>query len=462
MKKYISLVLLFFITGALNAENEGQICRDSLALKQVQFVAFMFTDFRGTIKEVTVPIDFVAGCINNGIGFDGSSVPGYTRIINSDMLLQPDMNTIHAIPWITEDNKTARIICNVYSDNETPYPSDPRYVLQKALKEARDMGYDFYVGPELEFFLCENNPETKSPYGSSNPDSYFDATTSEHMAQFQCDLLQSLKIQNIQIERFHHEVAQRQYEVAMHYGDALTVADQLMITKQTIKTIAHRASLNATFMPKPFYGHNGSGMHIHFSLWDRTNNCNAFYDENGPEHLSKIARHFIAGVLAHIAELNAIFNPGINSYKRLVPGYEAPTNICWGTKNRSTLIRIPYTNEKQPLAVRAEIRSPDALCNPYLAFAALLQAGLQGIKDELPLAPSVSDNLYQLTEQERKDLNITTLPASLEHAISLFETSSLARDLLGDHLFNEFVKQTKKSVAEFATFVTDWELQTYF
>ncbi len=463
MKTYISFLALLLTAFTLCTKDiKAPTYRDALKDQQVAFINFMFSDFNGIMREVTIPIDFVTKAVKDGIGFDGSSIAGYTRIIDSDMLLKPNMQTLHILPWTDEENKTARVICDVYTDDHTPYTSDPRYVLKTVLEEARAMGFDFHVGPEIEFFLCDQDPNNTENFSPCDSQRYFSAETNAFMANFKCNLLRALKAQNIPIEKLHHEVAPGQHEVVIRYGNALTVADNIIITKQTITALAQLESLTATFMPKPFYGQNGSGMHIHFSLWDRTKNCNAFYSKEDPQHLSKTARHFVAGVLTHIIELNAIFNPTVNSYKRLVPGYEAPTNICWGTKNRSTMIRIPYTNEDQPNAIRAEIRSPDPLCNPYLAFAALLKAGLQGIKNEIELSPAIEENLYQLTDKERKTRNIASLPSSLEQAIAHLQSSELAHNLLGDHLFEEFINYSKQKVAEFNMFVTDWELQAYF
>ena len=440
----------------------GSNYKDTLELEQVSFLDCMFTDVNGQSREVTIPREFVEGAVKNDLAFDGSSIPGMTRITESDMVLKLNMNTLTILPWTSDDRKTARVMCDVYRDEHTPYEGDVRCFLKQALNEAREMGYDFFVGPELEFFVCKEQFGDGKKHKPCDQQRYFDSDFNPFMAGFKRNLLNALRAQNIPVEKLHHEVAPGQYEVSLRYNNALTVADQLMITKQTIRAIALIDSLSVTYMPRPFYGQNGSGMHIHFSLWDTTNNRNAFYDKDDPAHLSQTAKHFIAGILAHITELNAIFNPTINSYKRLVPGFEAPINICWGTKNRSAMIRIPRINDDQATAARAEIRSPDPLCNPYLAFAVLLKLGLHGIKNKMVPPPAVEDNLYHISDQERKARNIRALPASLEQALANLAQSNLAQSLLGNTLRTEFIKCKTQEVLKYNTFITNWELREYF
>ena len=330
MNKYIYF-FAFLLVCNISAKNTQETkALDQLELEQVAFVNFMFSDLTGKPKEVTIASEFVSNAIKNGIYFDGSSISGFGRINASDMVLKADINTLQILPWTNYEHKTARFVCDVYEDDRTPFSGDPRYRLKTVMQEAHDMGYDFYVGPEIEFFICEQQFDNQAQMGPCDTRGYFDNEINTRLLNFKCNIVNALRSQNIAIEKLHHEVAPGQHEIVIHYNNALTIADQIIIAKQTIQTLAQSESLNATFMPKPFYGKNGSGMHMHFSLWDHTNNCNAFYSKDDPYYLSKTARHFIAGVLKYIAELSVLFNPTINSYKRLVPGYEAPTNICWG------------------------------------------------------------------------------------------------------------------------------------
>ena len=422
----------------------------------VACVDFKFCDIHGNLKLVTVPLAFVKSALTRGLNFDGSSVPGCTTISNSDLLLMPDLDTVHVYPWFDSyQDKMAGIFCDICIDKETPYQS-PRTILKSVLNQAHAMGFEFYVGPELEFFLMD---ATSKPCDQKK---YFDSTNDIYRMIMQRELLDALHKQGVKAEKLHHEVANGQHEISIKYGNALAIADQIMIAKDSIKTVAKTHNLQACFMPKPIYGQNGSAMHIHFSLWDMKKNNNAFYDANNPDHLSKTAHQFLAGVLRHVKELNLIFNPIVNSYKRLVPGYEAPIYICWGNKNRSAMIRIPEVGKDEPYAVRAEIRSPDPSCNPYLAFAALLKAGLEGIKNNYQLPPAATENVYHLNEKDRVSANIDSLPTSLGQAIELFSTSKLAQELLGNELFNEFIKIKTRELKSFSTTVTDWETEKYF
>ncbi len=458
MKRHI-LSLAILISSGLIAD--APTYHDAIELEQVHYIAYQFTDLNGVVKEVLYPASTVDDIVENGFNFDGSSIPGMTAITESDMLAKPDMNTFAVLPWSDYEQKTARVLCDVYSDEHTPYSGDPRHILKEALADARAMGYDFYVGPELEFFICNNNSFSENGLTPCDTLNYFATSVHPAMTDFKTMLFNSLLAQDIVIEKIHHEVAHGQYEMSFKYGNALTIADSLIGAKQTIRSLCALNSLQATFMPKPFHGKNGSGMHIHFSLWDRENACNAFHDANHSAKLSKTAQHFLAGVLAHITELNALFNPTVNSYKRLVPGYEAPINLCWGTKNRSAMIRIPRINDNQPKAIRAELRSGDPMANPYLAFAALLRAGLDGIKKELPLADPIEDSLYKLSTEQREARGIKALPSSLQKAVALLDNSSFAKDVLGDCMLTEFVKNKTQEIAAYNTYVTDWELQAY-
>ena len=436
------------------AQNNLDTALNYLKEQNIQYVDYIFTDINGTLKEVTRPVSFSESSFKQGLFFDGSSVPGCSSIYKSDMLLRPQVDTLTTIPWSPADVKTARVFCDIYEAENTPFKASPRNILKKVLKEASDMGYDFFVGPELEFFLLKDNV----PYDTDN---YFASETNTNMHSFKRNLVSALTAQNIIVEKLHHEVAAGQQEISIQYDNALLMADQLIIAKHTIITFAQAVGLKATFMPKPITGKNGSGMHIHFSLFDKKKKRNAFHDKNNPNNLSTVAKQFIAGVLKHIDELTVLFNPSINSYKRLVPGYEAPTNICWAPKNRSSIIRIPEVLANQPAATRAELRSPDALCNPYLAFAALLKAGLTGIKNKYTLSKPVTENLYNIPLKELSKRGIKSLPSSLQEALDLFKTSKIATDLAGKRFLDIFASLKSKEIEAFNMQVTDWELRKY-
>ncbi len=461
MRKHLVISFVLLISSFyLTAQTDNY--QDPIELvEQVSYINYLFTDINGTAKEVMYPATTINTIAQNGFNFDGSSIPGMTSITESDMLAKPHMDTFTIIPDSNSEQKVGRVICDVYRDEHTPYEGDPRYLLKQAIADAAAMGFSFFVGPELEFFVCNDNYDASLPLNPCDTDCYFSDTRDPFMRDFRTSLFTALLSQNIAVEKIHHEVAPGQHELTIKYDDPLTIADQLIIAKQTIRSVCKLHNYKVTFMPKPFFQKNGSGMHMHFSLWDQTHNCNAFYDKDDPAKLSTTAKHFIAGVLAHITELNAIFNPTINSYKRLVPGFEAPINICWGTKNRSAMIRIPYANG-HPSAVRAEIRSPDPMTNPYLAFAVLLRAGLDGIKKQLPLAAPIEDNLYHLSSTQRAERGIKSVPHSLEHALSLLEMSPFAKEIVGEILLDEFVKNKQKEIAQYNTFITNWEIQTYF
>ncbi len=450
---FILLCIIIPLSFAANSPNY----HDVLELEQVAFLDCMFTDLYGESKEITIPRGLIDNAIKCGLAIDGSLIAGMSRIHQSDLLLKLNMDTLTIVPWTDTDSKTARVICNVYRDKETPHEHDVRYFLEQTISEAHSMGYDFLVGPELEFSLCDDQYETNhTPYDT---DGYLAAENNPFATSLKRTLFNILLTQNIPIEKIHHAIAPGQYEISIRYNYALTIADQLMITKQTIRALANAHSLNVTFMPKPFQDEHGNSMHISCSLWDRTAQQNAFYDENDPAHLSQIAKYFIAGILAHIDEVNIIFNPTINSYKRLTSA-EAPTAVCWGIQNRSTLIRIPSINHQQE--ARIELRSPDPLCCPYLAFGVLLKLGLEGIKNQMSLADAIKDNMYATTKQDRIQRNIRKLPSSFEHAITLFKQSNFAKKIMGESLHKEFLLHKKEEFIRYNSFVTNGELLTYF
>ncbi len=460
----LSLTLLISTTSYFTHSKDNQNIDDSIShVKQpVRFVNLTFSDIHGNLKEVIQLIPYFEKSLKNGVTFDGSSMPGFASVNESDLLLKPDSSTTVSIPSYSlnqhastnQQVSTMRVMCDIYNDEYTPCESSPRYVLQKIMAQAEEMGYEFYVGPELEFFIFS---QQKNKPTVCDQEGYFASGTSVRMQTAKKMLITMLQEQNINVEKLHHEVAPGQYEISIKYGNALSIADQILLAKHTIKTMAQTEGMQATFMPKPFFGINGSGMHLNFSLFDINNQCNAFYDADDPNHLSPIAQQFIAGVLNHVREITLLLNPTVNSYKRLVKGYEAPVNVCWGVKNRSALIRIPYVSDNQPNGVRAEIRSPDATTNPYLAFAALLLAGLTGIKNNEKLSKSIEKNLYRLDETALKAYNIQLLPGSLDEAIDLFEVSQFAQELLGEELFDKFIKLKRQEASAFKRAVTDWE-----
>ena len=459
MKKMLLVILLFFSCVTIQAITTMNDITQNMQDHNVQFVSFVFTDLLGNLKELIVPADHVPNALKHGLNFDGSSIPGCTAITQSDMLLKPDFDTFTILPWTENELITARIVCDLYLSEDEPYKGDPRYLLKMMLKQAKEMGYEFFTGPELEFFLFKNENGNMIPCDNNK---YFDVEPDIGVHLNKRELLHALRAQGVNAEKLHHEVAPGQFEFSLKYGKAIDIADQIVIGKQTVKSFAREWGLHATFMPKPIYGENGSGMHIHFSLYDITNNRNAFYDAHDSMYLSKTAKQFIAGVLKYVKEFTAILNSTINSYKRLVPGYEAPIYMCWGMKNRSAMIRIPRINADQVGGARAELRSADALCNPYLAFAIILMAGLEGIKQNLDVVPPVEDNLYKLSIEEINARGIALLPSSLNESLTLLEQSTFVQTVLGERLLAEFLKAKKKELLAFNTTVTGWEKNQYY
>lgn len=454
IKKNFLLGCLLF-SFVMHASKKEETTRAIAACEQhnIQTVAYQFSDIDGNLKEVLRPGSFTRASVEDGLFFDGSSIPGCTSIFESDMLLVPDIETF----TITRSNNyvAAHMMCDIFENEETPFAASPRNLLRSVLNEARAMGYDFLVGPEIEFFILTQKNE---PIDNAH---YFAHNTNKKIQFLQAQLLQELINNGIAAEKFHHEVAQSQFEVVIRYADALTMADQLLRARNVINSYLQDVGLKATFMPKPFAKQNGSGMHVHFSLYDIENDCNAFYSADNQYNLSETGRHFIAGILHHIKEITAVLNPTINSYKRLVPGYEAPTNICWAPKNRSAVIRIPEVIADRPNAIRAELRSPDSTCNPYLAFAVMLAAGLQGVQNKYTLEDEILENLYHLTASQLAGRGIDSLPESLCQALELFEKSDLICSLFGEHLMREFLHNKKSEIHRFNTAVTNWERDNY-
>jgi glutamine synthetase len=428
----------------------------------VKFVSFQFTDVNGVVKSVDLPINQVPNALDNGIFFDGSSVEGFARIQESDMRLVIDPDTYAILPWSPEDYKRARILCDIYHPNGEPFDGDPRGMLKRrlaAMKEERK--WMLNVGPEPEFFLfLRDGNETIAPV-PHDIGGYFDFSANDEAVRVRTELMEALSMMGLEIEMGHHEVALGQHEIDFRFGEALKTADNVLTLKYAVKAIAAQHGLIASFMPKPVFGINGSGMHCHQSIFDLDGN-NLFYDKDDPIQLSPLAYQYIAGVLTHARALTAIVAPTVNSYKRLVPGYEAPVYIGWAQVNRSALIRIPQPMAGNPKTVRLELRFPDPSTNPYLAFNAMLAAGLDGVEKNLACPKPLNQmNVYELTDEERIDLGIEMLPGSLFEALIAFEASSVLQSALGGSLTEAFLKSRMSEWEDFRTHVTDWELNRY-
>ena len=422
----------------------------------VKFIRLQFTDIFGFLKNVAITDRQLEKALDNNIMFDGSSISGFVRIEESDMYLRPDLDTFSILPWRPQHGRVARLICDIYTPEGHAFEGDPRNILKKVLKEAEDMGYSFNVGPECEFFLLETDEKGRPKLETQDKSGYFDLSPLEGAENARRDMCMMLEDMGFEIEASHHEVAYGQNEIDFKYADALTTADSIMTFKLVVKSVAQRHGVYATFMPKPFFGINGSGMHVNMSLMK--DGKNAFYDESDKLALSKDAYSFIAGLMKHVKELTAITNPLVNSYKRLVPDYEAPVYIAWSAKNRSPLIRVPAT---RGAGTRIELRCPDPSANPYLALACLLAAGLDGIKNNLTPPASIEKNIFGMSVEERKKEGIESLPGSLEESIKYMEESELIRKTLGDHTFYNYIKAKKIEWDEYRTKVTPWEIDNY-
>ena len=422
----------------------------------VRFIRLWFTDILGMLKSFAISIDELEGALDEGMGFDGSSIEGFARIDESDMVAKPDPDTFQILPWRPlEHNAVARMFCDILKPGGQPFEGDPRYVLKRNLKKAADLGFTFYVGPELEFFYFKDSKGTET----LDSGGYFDMTTLDAATDLRRNTVITLEKMGIGIEYSHHEVAPSQHEIDMRYTDALTMADNVMTYRLVVKQIAMNAGVYASFMPKPVFGINGSGMHVHQSLFkgDR----NAFFDAKGKYFLSKLARSYVAGLLKYAPEITAVNNQWINSYKRLVPGYEAPVYLSWAKRNRSDMIRVPEYRPGKEKATRIELRSPDPACNPYLCFSVMLAAGLKGIEDGLEPPDPIEENVYEMTEKQRESRGIRTLPANLADAIALTEKSALVKEALGDHVFNAFIENKKIEWNQYRIHVSKYELDRY-
>ena len=424
--------------------------------EDIEFIRLQFTDIFGQLKNVAVTRSQIEKVLDDKIMIDGSSIEGFTRIHESDQYLHPDLDTFAILPWMPSTRKTARLICNVYNPDGTPFVGDPRYVLRRALEKAEKLGYTFNVGPEMEFFLFEADEKGLPTARTADAASYFDMAPIDHGGDVRREICLMLEEMGFEIEASHHEVAEGQHEIDFKYADALTAADHISTFRMAVKTIAQSRGLHATFMPKPVFGINGSGMHINMSLFK--DGKNIFFDPDGEKQLSKEAYSFIAGILTHVRGMTAITNPLVNSYKRLVPGYEAPCYLAWSASNRSALIRIPAARKS---STRVELRCPDPACNPYLAIAVCLAAGLDGIEKGMTPPAEITENIYTMTDRERKAHGIDSLPGNLLEAVELLEQNPLITETLGEHVCRSFVEGKRREWDEYRTRVTDWEIKKY-
>jgi glutamine synthetase len=422
----------------------------------VKFIRMWFTDILGFLKSFAITREELEQALEDGMGFDGSSIEGFARIDESDMVAMPDPDTFQLLPWRPREHRAvARMFCDILKPGGEPFEGDPRYVLKWNLKRAADMGYTYYVGPELEYFYFKDSKGTET----LDEGGYFDMVPLDAATDLRRETVLILDEMGIGVEYSHHEVAHSQHEIDMRYTDALTMADNVMTYRLVVKQVAIQNGVYATFMPKPVFGINGSGMHVHQSLFK--GNKNAFFDPSDKYNLSKVAKSFIAGLLKHAPEITLVCNQWVNSYKRLVPGYEAPVYLSWARRNRADLIRVPEYKPGMEKATRIEFRSPDPACNPYLAFSVMLAAGLDGIEKGYEPPEPVEENVYEMTDEERKKKNISTLPASLHEAIQLCEKSQLVRKALGEHVFYAFLKNKKIEWDQYRIHVTDYETNKY-
>jgi glutamine synthetase len=424
----------------------------------VKFINLQFTDIHGTVKSVSVPVHRLGEVLEKGSWFDGSSIQGFARIHESDMVLHPDPATYQVLPWKSPARRTARLICDVYRPDGEPFAGDPRQILRRMIAKAESMGLDYNCGPELEFFLLQKRDDALRPV-PHDVAGYFDFSPRDLAAAVRSDIVDALHALDIEVEMEHHEVAPGQHEIDFRYADALTAADNAITFKQAVKAIATEYGLYASFMPKPMFGENGSGMHTHQSLFRK--GSNAFYDADDPYRLSQLAYRFVAGQLAHARALSAVVAPTVNSYKRLVPGYEAPVYICWARINRAALIRIPNYSPGREQSTRVELRFPDPSCNPYLAFAVMLAAGLDGIEHELEPPAPVEEDVYHFDDLRLEELGIEQLPGSLDEAVDALEGDEVLMEALGEHARPVFIEAKRSEWNEYRMQVTEWELDRY-
>jgi glutamine synthetase len=422
---------------------------------KVKIIHLWFTDILGMLKSFGITPFQLEEALDEGLGFDGSSVEGFARIYESDLVAVPDVSTFQLLPWQIDGQNAARMICDILNPDRSPYDGDPRWVLRRALEKASRDGYSYIVGPELEYFYTAgpDQPEVLDRAG------YFDQVPDDLGNELRQKTIQALHDMEIEVEVGHHEVAPSQHEIDLKYLDALSMADGCMTYRYVVKQIARQNGVYATFMPKPIFGENGSGMHVHQSLF--RGSANAFYEAGGRLHLSSVGQSYMAGLLRYAREICAVTNQWVNSYKRLVPGYEAPVYLAWGQRNRSALIRVPMYKPGKEKGTRIELRCPDPACNPYLAFAVMLTAGLEGVRQKLSLPDPVEEDIFHMSESERRERGIDTLPDSLNRAIELAENSAVVREALGEHVFTKFIENKKIEWDHYRTAVTSYEIEKY-
>jgi glutamine synthetase len=441
---------------ATSSEDSRKRVHGRIEKEGIEFVLLWFTDIEGHLKSFAVTPSEIEAALDDGMGFDGSSITGFNAIEESDMVAIPDPETFQLMPWKEGETRVARMICDIVTPDGKPYEGDPRYVLRRALERMASLGFDtFNVGPELEYFLFRDDKGTET----LDEGGYFAMTTLDAASELRQETVRALEGMGIPIEYVHHEVGPSQHEIDMRFADALSMADHTVTYRLIVKEIAKKSGYHATFMPKPIFGENGSGMHTHQSLFNEGRN--AFFDGDDEWNLSAVGKAFIAGQLRHARELSAVFAQWVNSYKRLVPGYEAPVYVAWSRRNRSALIRIPLYKPGAEQATRAEIRCPDPACNPYLTFAALLHAGLEGIEQGYELPEPMETNLYHLTAEQRKERGIVSLPETLGEAVDALAGSELVRKALGPHIFDRYVELKRAEWDEYRVQLTEWELKKY-
>ena len=436
---------------AVTREQVKKLIREN----DVKFVKLWFTDILGFLKSFSIPIEELDKAMDEGIGFDGSSIRGFTRIDESDMVAIADPTTFTILPWRPREKAVARMFCDIITPDGVPYEGDPRQVLRRNLKKAEEMGFTMFVGPEAEFFYFRS-PQDPEPLDQGG---YFDLIPRDEAVDLRRETVLALEQMGIYVEFSHHEVAHSQHEIDLRYADAMTMADTLMTYRLTVKEVAYMSGVYATFMPKPLFGQNGSGMHVHQSLFK--DGHNAFFDPNKEFFLSDTCKHYIAGILKYVPEFTAVTNQWVNSYKRLVPGFEAPVYVSWAQRNRSNLVRIPMYKPGKENASRIELRNPDPACNPYLAFSVMLAAGLRGIEEKLECPPPRELDLFELSQEQRDGMGIQSLPGSLIQAIELCESSELVREALGDHVFKEFIANKRIEWDRYRVHITDYEINEY-
>jgi len=449
-------------TGNLAEEAEGLTEEEEAVLAEIEeenvkFVRLQFTDITGTVKNVSIPAGQVEKAFKEGIWFDGSSIEGFVRIQESDMRLEPDPETFAVLPWRTDDDAaSARLICDVANTDGTPFAGGPRQVLKSVIERAESMGYEISIGPEPEFFLFEKDEHGKATTNPHDSGGYFDLAPKDLASDVRREIIFTLEDMGFEIEASHHEVAEGQHEINFKYDDALGTADNIATFRAVVRAVAEQHDLHATFMPKPIGEINGSGMHSHISLFDEDGN--AFADDDDEFNLSELAYKFMGGVLNHAQAFTAVTNPTVNSYKRLVPGYEAPVYIAWSDVNRSALIRVP---DAAGTSARFEIRSPDPSCNPYLAYAAVISAGLEGIENDADPGEPVREDIYEFDDEKREEYGIETLPPNLGAAVDALEADEVITDALGDHVSEKFAEAKNADYADYKTHVSSWEEEKY-